>query len=194
MKTLALLGTVTGIALFSGIRLYATALTVGICIRYGILHLPPELASLSVLAHPYVLGAAGVCTVMEFLADKIPWVDSLWDSVHAFLRPAGAALIAFAAVGRLDPAVEVAVILLCGGLAFSSHSAKAGTRLVVNQSPEPFSNILLSLFEDVLAVAGSYAAVAYPLATLAVVIVFLALFALLARRIYRLLRRAPAPP
>jgi len=194
MKALALLGTMTGIALFAGIRLYATVLTVGLCLRYGLLRLPPELASLSVLAHPYVLGAAGVCAVMDFLADKVPLVDSLWDAVHAFLRPAGAALIAFAAVGRLDPAFEIAVILLCGGVAFSSHSAKAGARLFVNQSPEPFSNILLSLFEDVLAVCGSYAAVAYPLAILVVVAVFLVLFALLARRILRLLRRRPGSP
>ena len=192
MKTLALLGTVTGIAFFAGIRLYATVLTVGLCLRYGLLHLPQELASLSILAHPYVLGAAGICAIMEFFADKVPWVDSLWDAVHAFLRPAGAALIAFSAVGRLDPATEVAVILLCGGIAFSSHSAKAGTRLLVNQSPEPFSNILLSLFEDVVAVGGSYAAVAHPLAILAVVVAFLGLFALLARRIYRRLRRGPA--
>ena len=192
MKTLALLGTVTWIAFFAGIRLYASVLTVGLCLRYGVLHLPQELASLSVLAHPYVLGAAGICAIVEFLADKVPWVDSLWDAVHAFLRPAGAALIAFSAVGRLDPAMEVAVILLCGGIAFSSHSAKAGTRLLVNQSPEPFSNILLSLFEDVVAVGGSYAAVAHPLAILAVVVAFLGLFALLARRIYRRLRRDPA--
>lgn len=189
MKTLALLGTVTGIALFAGIRLYATVLTVGLCLRYGLLQLPEELGSLSILAHPYVLGAAGVCTVMEFLADKVPWVDSLWDGIHAFLRPAGAALIALAAVGRLDPAAEIAVILLCGGVAFSSHSAKAGARLLVNQSPEPFSNVALSLFEDVIAVGGSYAAVAHPLAILAVVAGFLVLFAVLSRRIYRRLRR-----
>ncbi len=192
MKTLTLLGAVTGIALFSGIRLYATVLTVGLCLRYGLLHLPPELASLSVLAHPYVLGVAGICTVAEFLADKIPWVDSLWDAIHAFLRPAGAALVAFAVVGRLDPATEVAVILLCGGVAFSSHSAKAGTRLFVNQSPEPFSNILLSLFEDVLSVAGAYAAIAHPLAILVLVVAFLALFLFFARRIYHLLRKNPA--
>ncbi len=194
MKTLALLGTVTGIALFAGIRLYATVLTVGICLRYGLLHLPQDLASLSVLAHPFVLGAASVCAVMEFFADKVPWVDSLWDAVHAFLRPAGAALIAFAVVGRLDPVTEIAVILLCGGVAFSSHSAKAGARLLVNQSPEPFSNILLSLCEDFVAVGGSYTAVAHPLAILAIVAAFLSLFALLARRIYRRLRRNPAPP
>ncbi len=192
MKVLALLGTVTGLALFAGIRLYATVLTVGLCLRYGLLALPPELASLSVLSHPYVLGAAGVCAVMEFLADKVPWVDSLWDAVHAFLRPAGAALIAFAAVGRLDPAAEVAVILLCGGVALSSHSAKAGARLLANQSPEPFSNLLLSLFEDVVTVGGSYAALAYPLAILAVVAAFLGLFAIFARRIYRRLRKDSA--
>jgi len=193
MKTLTLLGAVTGIALFAGIRLYATVLTVGLCLRYGLLSLPPELSSLAVLSHPYVLVVAGVCGAAEFLADKIPWVDSLWDALHAILRPAGAALIAFAAVGRLDPAAEVAVVLLCGGVAFSSHSAKAGARLLVNQSPEPFSNLLLSLAEDVLAVAGSYSVIAHPLAALAVVAVFLALFALLARRIFRRLRKKPPP-
>lgn len=192
MKTLVLLGSVTGLALFAGIRLYATVLTVGLCLRYGLLHLPPELASLAVLSHPYVMGAAGVCAVVEFLADKVPWVDSAWDAVHAFLRPAGAALIAFAAVGRLDPAAEVAVILLCGGVALSSHSAKAGARLLVNQSPEPFSNVLLSLFEDVVSVGGSYAALAHPLAILAVVGVFVGLFLLFARRLIRRLRRRPA--
>ena len=193
MKTLTLLGAVTGIALFAGIRLYATVLTLGLCLRYGLLSLPPELSSLAVLSHPYVLVVAGVCGAAEFLADKIPWVDSLWDALHAILRPAGAALIAFAAVGRLDPAAEVAVVLLCGGVAFSSHSAKAGARLLVNQSPEPFSNLLLSLAEDALAVGGSYSVIAHPLAALAVVAVFLALFALLARRIFRRLRKKPPP-
>lgn len=193
MKTLALLGTVTGVALFAGIRLYATVLTVGLCLRYGLLHLPPDLTSLSILAHPHVLGAAGVGAAMEFLADKVPWVDSLWDAIHAFLRPAGAALVAFAAAGRLDPALEIAIILLCGGVAFCSHSAKAGARLFVNQSPEPFSNVLLSLLEDGVAVGGSYVAVAHPMAILAVVVVFLALFALLAHGIYRRLRRGSAP-
>jgi len=189
MNTLALLGTVTGISLFAGIRLYATVLTVGLCLRYGLLRLPPELSPLSVLSHPYVLVAAGACAALEFIADKVPWVDSLWDAVHAILRPAGAALIAFAAVGRLDPAAEIAVILLCGGVAFSSHSAKAGARLLVNQSPEPFSNLLLSVFEDVAVVGGSYAAVAHPLAILAVVAAFLALLAVLGRRILRRRRR-----
>jgi hypothetical protein len=193
MRTLALLGAVTGVALFAGIRLYATVLTVGLCLRYGLLSLPPELSSLAVLSHTYVLVAAGVCAAAEFLADKIPWVDSLWDAVHAFVRPAGAALIAFAAVGHLDPAAEVAVILLCGGIAFSSHATKAGARLAVNQSPEPFSNVLLSLVEDAVAVGGSYTAIAHPLFILAVVAVFLILFLLLARRLFRRFRAKPPP-
>ncbi|MBE0605769.1 MAG: DUF4126 domain-containing protein [Deltaproteobacteria bacterium] len=192
MEALTLLGGVTGIALFAGIRLYATVLTVGLCLRYGLLVLPPELSSLSVLAHPHVLVVAGFCAVVEFLADKVPWVDSLWDAIHAFVRPAGAALIAFAAVGRLDPAVEVAFVLLCGGVAFFSHAAKAGIRLLVNQSPEPFSNLLLSLIEDGLVVGGSYFAVAHPLAALFLVVFFLVLFALLARRILRRLRKKPS--
>lgn len=196
MSTLSLLGAVTGVALFAGIRLYATVLTVGLSLRYGLLTLPPELAPLEVLSHTYVLVAAGVCAAAEFLADKIPWVDSLWDAVHTFVRPAGAALIAFAAVGELDPAAEVAVILLCGAVAFSSHAAKSGARLAVNQSPEPFSNVVLSLVEDALAVAGSYSAIAYPLVLLGVVAVFLLVFLLLARRILgRFRKKNPqAPP
>lgn len=193
MKTLTLLGAVTGVALFAGIRLYATVLTVGLCIRYGLLALPPELSALSVLSHPYVLVAAGVCAAAEFLADKIPWVDSLWDAVHTFVRPAGAALIAFAAAGALDPAAEVAVVLLCGAVAFTSHAAKSGTRLAVNQSPEPFSNVLLSLFEDAVAVGGSYIAVAHPVVVLFIVAVFLALSLFLARRVFRRLRKSPPP-
>jgi len=189
MEALTLLGSLTGIALFAGIRLYATVLTVGLCLRYGLLTLPPELSSLAVLAHPYVLAIAGICAVVEFLADKVPWLDSFWDAVHAFVRPAGAALIAFAAVGRLDPAAEAAFVLLCGGVAFSSHAAKAGVRLLVNQSPEPFSNLLLSFIEDGLVVGGSYFAVAHPLAALSLVVIFLVLFALLARRILRRFRK-----
>lgn len=194
MDTLTLLGALTGVSLFAGIRLYATVLTVGLCLRYQLLLLPPHLSSLEVLSHPYVLAAAGVCAAAEFLADKIPWVDSLWDAVHAFVRPAGAALIAFAAVGRLDPAAEVAVVLLCGGVAFSSHAAKSGARLLVNQSPEPFSNLVVSLAEDAVAVAGSYAVVAHPLAALVAVAVFLALFALLARGVLRRRWGKAAPP
>jgi hypothetical protein len=194
MRTLTLLGAVTGVALFAGVRLYATVLTVGLCLRYGLLRPPPELASLAVLSHPYVLVVASVCAAAEFLVDKIPWVDSLWDAIHAFLRPAGAALIAFATLGHLDPAAEVAVILLCGGIAFSSHAAKSGARLFVNQSPEPFSNVLLSLVEDAVAVGGSYAALAHPLAALALVVAFMFLFVLLARRVFRRLRKKSLPP
>jgi hypothetical protein len=194
MRTLSLLGAVTGVALFAGIRLYATVLTVGLCLRYGLLTLPPELSSLGVLSHTYVLAAAGVCAAAEFLADKIPWVDSLWDAVHAFVRPAGAALIALAAAGDMDPAAEVAVVLLCGAVAFSSHATKAGARLAVNQSPEPFSNVLLSLVEDAVAVGGSYSAIAHPLVLLGVVAVFLLLFLFLAGRILRRFRKKPPPP
>ncbi|MEW6720453.1 MAG: DUF4126 domain-containing protein [Thermodesulfobacteriota bacterium] len=193
MNTLALLGAVTGVALFAGIRLYATVLTVGLCIRYGLLTLPPELSTLSALSQPYVLVAAGICAAAEFLADKIPWVDSLWDAVHAFVRPAGAALIAFAAAGALDPAAKGPVVLLCGAVAFASHAAKSGTRLAVNQSPEPFSNVLLSLFEDAVAVGGSYSAVAHPVIVLVFVAAFLVLSLLLARRIFRRIRRKTPP-
>jgi len=181
MKTLALLGTVTGIALFAGIRLYATVLTVGLCLRYGLLHLPQDLSSLAVLAHPYVLVVAGVCAAMEFLADKVPWVDSLWDAVHAFLRPAGAALIAFAPSAGWIPQPRSPSSCCAAGWPSRPIRRRRGPAVC---EPEPGA-VQQSPAEPVRGRrgrGGSYAAVAHPFAILALVTVFLGLFALLARR------------
>ena len=189
MDSLTTLGTLLGLGLVSGIRLYSTVLAVGLGIRFGFLALPPELANLEVLATTPVLVIAGVVYLIEFLADKIPFVDSLWDLGHTFIRPVGAAVLAATAIGPVDPVVKVSVILACGFVAFSGHSAKAGTRAFVNQSPEPFSNIGLSLGEDGLVFGGVWLSLAHPLVMLVVVILAVGAIIWLVPKLIKLLRR-----
>jgi hypothetical protein len=187
MEVLTLLGSTMGLGLVSGLNLYATVLTVGLGIRIGLITLNPEMSSLAVLSSPYILVVAGILFVVEFLADKIQWVDSVWDTVHTFIRPLGAALVGASAIGVVN--AEAAVIAaLCAGVSLSAHSTKAGTRLLANHSPEPFSNIGLSLVEDVLAVAGTFVALQYPLVMLAVVAAFLIAFVWFAPKAFRLVR------
>lgn len=185
---MAALGTLAGLGLTAGFRLYATVLAVGLGIRFGFVHLRPGLEHLNVLSNKWVLGIAGAAYAVEFLADKIPWVDSLWDSVHTFVRPLGAAMLGAAAFGGLNPAAAIGAGLLTGTIALTGHSAKAGTRLLVNHSPEPLSNISLSLGEDVLAVGGTWLAVQHPWVMTGIVAGFLALFAWLAPKFVRTVR------
>lgn len=176
-----------GLGLMSGLNLYATVLTVGLGVRLGLITLNPELSGLAVLSSPYVLIAAGVIYLVEFFADKIPWVDSIWDGVHTFIRPLGAALIGAAAIGAVKP--EAAVIAaLCAGVSLSGHSVKAGTRLLANHSPEPFSNIALSIVEDFLVVIGSWLALAHPAIMVTVVAIFMIAFVWFAPKAFRLMR------
>src|SRR5689334_10346361 len=187
MEVINLLGSTMGLGLVSGLNLYATVLTVGLGIRLGLITLNPELSGLAVLASPYVLIAAGVIYLVEFFADKIPWVDSVWDGVHTVIRPLGAAVIGATAIGVVKP--EAAVIAaLCAGVSLSGHSVKAGTRLLANHSPEPFSNIALSLSEDVLVVFGSWVALKYPAIMVIIVAVFLIAFVWFAPKAFRLVR------
>ena len=188
MKALELLGTTLGIGFVAGINLYATVLTLGLGLRFELLHLPPHLAGLSILAHHAVLGAAAIAYIAEFFADKIPWVDSLWDSFHLFIRPFGAALLVFSALGTLDPAAQAAIVILCGSAALSTHSAKAGVRLIANHSPEPFTNVGLSLAEDALAIGGAWLALAHPMTTLFLVVVALSVLMFLMPKLLRLIR------
>lgn len=187
MNIIQLLGSTLGLGLVSGINLYATVLVVGVGIRLGWIVPRPELHDLEVLSNPIVIGVAGVLFVVEFLADKIQWVDSVWDSIHTFIRPVGAVLIGVAALGETSPA-SVVIALLCGGVALSGHSTKAGVRLLVNHSPEPVSNVVLSLVEDVLVVVGAYIALQYPYAMLIVVVVFVIGFLWFAPKAFRLVR------
>jgi len=189
MDPIHLLATTLGIGFAAGIRLYATVLGLGLAIRFGMLQLPAAMQGLDVLAHPAVLIAAGIAYAVEFISDKIPWVDSMWDAVHTVVRPVGAAVLAATAFASLDPATRVVLTILCGGVALSSHASKAATRLAVNQSPEPFSNIALSLAGDFAAPFLLWLTAAHPLVTLAVVVSFLVVFVWVARKIWRVLRR-----
>lgn len=188
METIQMLGSMLGIGFAAGIRLYATILVLGLGIRFGWLHLTGSMQHLSVLANPYVLGAAGCACVIEFFADKIPWVDSVWDSFHTFIRPIGAVLLGATALTQMDPAWKLGVIVLCGGVALSSHGSKAATRLMVNHSPEPFTNIGLSMAEDLFVPAVVWISMRHPAIALGLVVAFLCVFAWIAPRVFRLLR------
>jgi hypothetical protein len=187
MEAINLLGSTMGLGLVSGLNLYATVLTVGLGIRLGLITLTPETSGLAVLSNPYVLIAAGVIYLIEFFADKIPWVDSIWDSVHTFIRPLGAAVIGATAIGAVEPQTAV-IAALCAGVSLSGHSVKAGTRLLANHSPEPFSNIALSLVEDFLVVIGSWLALSHPAIMVTIVAIFLIAFIWFAPKAFRLMR------
>ncbi|HEX2499849.1 MAG TPA: DUF4126 domain-containing protein [Methylomirabilota bacterium] len=187
------LGAALGLAVASGLSLYGTAFVTGLVIRMGWVQLAPAFASLGVLADPVVLGVAGVLFAVEFLADKIPVVDSLWDTVHTVIRPVGGALIASRALGELSPAAEVLALLLLGGATLATHAAKATTRLAVNASPEPVSNILISLAENGLVAGVVWMVLTHPLlalgAGLVAVVLAVMLTVWLARRALRALGR-----
>lgn len=174
MGIVELIGVAGSISLLSGWRIYLCTFAVGLAMRTGWLSLPHHLSGLDVLANPWVLGISAVGLIAEFFADKIPWLDSIWDGVHTLIRPVGGALLAMAVVDPQNPAWQVAILLLGGSAALLSHSAKAGTRAVVNTSPEPFSNIALSTGEDV-ATGGLLAlALIHPATAIAIAAVLLA--------------------
>lgn len=191
-----LIGMAASASLLAGWRLYLTALIIGFAMRWGLLALPEQLSGLEILANPWVLGVVGVGAVAEFLADKIMLVDSLWDGVHTFLRPIGGALLSLAVIDPAEPLGQALVLLMGGGAAFMTHAAKAATRLAVNASPEPFSNIAVSTAEDV-ATAGLLAlALAYPVTAAVIALVLLALMIwllfVLRRFVARMFRRKRA--
>jgi len=154
MDELKMLGVALGLASLAGLNLYLTVFVTGLALRMEWVTLPAQMADLSVLGDPIIIGVAGVLYLIEFVADKIPWVDTAWDSVHTFIRPVGAAAIAVAALGSANPVFEIVAALLAGSMALTTHAAKASTRLVANGSPEPVSNIALSVGEDVIVLAG----------------------------------------
>ena len=187
MNPLQTLSLALGAGFSSGLNLYATVATLGLLQRFGVVHLP---ASLQALGHSWVIGIAAALYLVEFLADKIPYVDTIWDFIHTFIRPPAAALLAYAATGGAGAEWRWGAALLAGGVALTSHGTKASARAAVNTSPEPFSNWVLSLGEDALAVWLSWMATAHPVATTAIVAVLLALCAFLLYRLFRFARRA----
>jgi hypothetical protein len=187
---LAHFGLAAGAAAASGMRLYATVAALGLLHRFGALRLP---AGLEGLAEPWVIGLAAALYVVEFVADKVPAVDTAWDAIHTFIRIPAAAALGFAALGDLQEPYRIAAGLLCGTIALSTHGLKAGTRLAANTSPEPFSNWALSFGEDVGVFALLWLAIAHPLLTLIVVVALLIASLLVARWMLRALRRLFAP-
>lgn len=188
MEAINLLGGAMGLSFVSGINLYATILAVGVGMNSGLIKLAPGMESLEVLGHPLILIIAGAMYTAEFFADKVPWVDSAWDTVHTFIRPIGGALIASSAVGQLDPAAELAVMLAGGSIALSTHATKASARLVINQSPEPFTNTAASVVEDVVAFGGAWLSLRHPAVMLVLVVISLIIIGILGPKVLRLLR------
>ena len=185
MSPLATLGLGAGSAWLSGINLYATVLTLGLLARFGLVQLPGDL---SFLSRGWVLGVAAVLYVIEFLADKVPVVDSVWDAIHTFIRVPAGAVLAASAFAHFNPAVRAAALLAGGTLALSSHGTKASMRMAANSSPEPFSNILLSLAEDVLTIGLAALAAFHPVVILGIVILFVVLLIWLGPKVVRAIR------
>ncbi len=169
-----ILGLAGSISMLSGWRLYLCILATGLAMHLGVVPLPDHLESLRILANPWVMSAAGFAALGEFLADKIAWLDSLWDTVHTVIRPLGGAMLALAIVDPADPATQAAAFILGGGGALLAHGGKAGARAVVNASPEPFSNIAVSTAEDVATGGLLVLAFTWPLAAAGVALILIA--------------------
>ena len=184
-----LLGVAASVSLLAGWRLYLCVLATGLAMRFGWIALPDHLHALSILVNPWVLGAAALGTTAEFFADKIAWLDSIWDAVHSAVRPVGGALLALAIVDASDPKWQLIALLLGGSAALVSHGAKAGTRAIVNVSPEPFSNIAVSSGEDVVTGGLLLLVFANPWAASAVAAVLLGVTLLVIALVRRLLKR-----
>lgn len=185
METIPTLALAGGAAWASGLNLYAAILVFGILGSTGMLQLPPDL---EILTHPLVIAAAGFMYCVEFFADKTPAVDTAWDALHTFIRIPAGAMLAAAAVGEMDPAVQLAAFLVGGGLAAGTHAAKAGTRAVINTSPEPVTNWTASIGEDLMVVAGLWTALNHPLIFLVLLALFVVALVWLLPRLWRTLR------
>jgi hypothetical protein len=178
-----------GLAWASGINLYAAVFMLGVLQQTGHVALPEELM---VVTDPLVMFAAGLMYVIEFVADKVPGVDSGWDALHTFVRIPAGAVLAARALGDVSPAAELAAGLLGGAFAASSHALKAGTRLAINASPEPFSNIAASLSEDALVIGGLWTALYHPFVFIGLLLLFILLAAWALPRLWRTLKRIVA--
>jgi hypothetical protein len=193
MTIIEIVALASSISLLAGWRLYLVTFVTGLAMKFGWIDLPQQLSALDALASNWIIGIAGFGAVVEFFADKVAWVDSLWDGIHSFIRPLGGALLSLAIVDAGDPAWQIGSFLLGGGAALFAHAGKAGARTLVNASPEPFSNIAVSTAEDV-ATGGLLAlALANPVAAalVAAILVILSLWLVLSAR--RALRRLLAP-
>ena len=189
MSFLSTLAIAMGSSWVSGINLYAAVATLGLLGRFAHLKLPGELG---VLTSWWVIGVALGLYVVEFFADKIPLVDSAWDAIHTFIRIPAGAVLAAAAFGDFDKGVQVIALLVGGGLALSSHGAKASARVAINTSPEPASNIAASVGEDFVAVGAILLAWAYPVLVIVLVVAGVVVSILIIPRIVRYMRSVRA--
>ncbi|MBH5321218.1 DUF4126 domain-containing protein [Aurantiacibacter sediminis] len=184
-----IIGIAGSMSLLAGWRLYLVIFATGLAMSTGHVPLPEHLESLQILANPWVMGVAAFGALAEFFADKIPWLDSAWDTVHTLVRPIGGALLSLAIVDPGDPALQVLAFLLGGGGALLSHGGKAGARAAINTSPEPVSNIAMSTAEDVATIGLLWFVYEYPWAAAGVALVLLALAIGTVIMLRRLLKR-----
>ena len=189
MGIVELLGLATSVSLLSGWRLYLTIFATSLAMNSGFVDVPENLAVLDAFASPWVLGISALGAVAEFFADKVAWLDSIWDGLHTLLRPIGGALLALAVIDASDPAWQVIAFLLGGGAAFAGHATKAGTRAAINTSPEPVSNIMMSTGEDVTAGGLLFLSFANPVVAAVIGFALMALTIWALWKGYRLFRR-----
>jgi len=193
MSAVQLIALASTVSLLAGWRLYLVTFAVGLAMKFGWVALPDQLRALDVLANNWLIAIAGIGTLAEFFADKIAWVDSAWDAIHSVVRPVGGALLSLAIIDGGDPTWQVGSLLLGGGAALVAHAGKAGARTLVNASPEPVSNIVVSTGEDVATVGLLGLAIANPIASalIAVILVLLSVWLMFAAR--RMLKRLLEP-
>jgi len=186
MNLISTIALAMGASWTSGINLYASVATLGLLSRFAGLHLPGEL---DVVTNWWVIGIASALYCVEFFADKVPWIDSTWDLIHTFIRVPAGAVLAAAAFGDFDKSIQAIALLLGGGLALSSHGTKAATRAVLNTSPEPVSNVVASVIEDIVAVLSIVAAMFLPYVLFGIVAIGLLITYLVLPRIVRFFQK-----
>lgn len=194
MSAVEIIGIAASISLLAGWRLYLCIFAVGLGMRLGWIAMPEHLQSLATLANSWVISIAGTGAVVEFFADKVAWLDSIWDMVHTLVRPVGGALLALALVDAGNPAWQVVILLLGGGATLLTHGAKTGTRALVNTSPEPVSNIVVSSGEDVVTGGALVATLASPVAAGVIAFVLFVSAILILAMLHRLLKGRPTRP
>jgi hypothetical protein len=194
VERLDLLAVALGLATLAGVNLYLTVFATGLAIHFHWITLAPQYQSLEILGNPWIISIAGILYLLEFFADKIPWVDSIWDAVHTVIRPIGGALLAIQVLGHPSPAFTVIIALLAGGTSLLTHTAKAATRLASNTSPEPVSNIGLSLGEDAAVLGGLTLMHFAPLLALILFLICIGAFFYFARRLLRSIKNKIRSP
>jgi hypothetical protein len=182
MDSISNLALASGLSWASGLRLYATVFVVGILAKFGYIHLPETLA---ILSNPMVIGLAGVMSTIEFLADKIPYIDSAWDGIHTFIRIPAGALLAMGAINTSDPMIATLTALLGGSLTGMTHATKAGSRALINTSPEPVTNIAASFGEEGALVTGGWLVFAHPAVFIGLLCGFIVLMFWLLPKLWR---------